>query len=75
MGTDLVVQSTSIIWLPDLFLHFISVFGTLSDELPTWNEIKFSRKIYLFVIALFFLAYGIISIYTATSKLMMRACV
>ena len=68
-GADLALQSTAVVWCPDLFLHFLSIFGTSSEGIPMWSELKSSKKIRLSVTALFFLLLGIVAIYSGISKL------
>jgi hypothetical protein len=74
-GLNIIFQCTSIIWSPDLFLYFLSVFGMQDGRVPTWAELKLSKKVRLIVTMIIFLAFGVISVYAGFMKLRVNSCI
>jgi hypothetical protein len=74
-GLNLLIQSTSIIWNPDLFVCFISVFQSESSNFPAWKDVQLSQKFRLGIVALFFASCSVVSIYSGWTKLLLYACV
>ena len=74
LGVDLLIQGSSILWSPDLFLYFLSIGTAYPIDLPSWMDYNLPTKIRFAIFSLFILFFGYASLYGAFTTLRQMGC-
>ena len=75
LGVDIFIQGTSVVWSPNLFICFFSIFLSEPKNLPTWKDLGILAKVRLIIVALFLLSIGSAAFYTGLVSLRQMGCV